>query len=56
MSRQFAIDAATDTRAIADKAERIAQELRRTVAAVEMIVDDLKGFYEVVSPLVKRLR
>ncbi|MFF4230362.1 hypothetical protein [Streptomyces sp. NPDC001820] len=56
MSRQFTIDPATGTRVIADKAEQIAQELRRTVAAVEMIVDDLKGFYEVVSPLVKRLR
>ncbi|MGW7287882.1 hypothetical protein ACWGH4_20615 [Streptomyces sp. NPDC054847] len=56
MSRQFTIDPATGARVIADKAEQIAQELRRTVAAVERIVDDLRGFYEVVSPLVKRLK
>ncbi|WP_328410725.1 hypothetical protein OG542_12690 [Streptomyces violaceus] len=43
-------------RVIADNAEQISQELRRTVAAVEGIVDDLKGFYEVASPLVNWLR
>ena len=56
MNRQFTIDPVTDARVIADKAEQMAQELRRTVAAVEGIVADLKGFYEVVSPLVKWLR
>lgn len=56
MNRQVTIAPVAGARAIADNAEQMAQELRRTVAAVERIVDDLKGFYEVVSPLVKRLR
>ncbi|MEU7079353.1 hypothetical protein ABZ938_16430 [Streptomyces sp. NPDC046409] len=56
MNRQVAIAPVARVRAIADNAERMAQELGRTVAAVERIVGDLKGFYEVVSPLVKRLR
>ncbi|MFG2629157.1 hypothetical protein [Streptomyces sp. NPDC048473] len=56
MNRQFTIGPVTDARVIADNVEQMAQELRRTVAAVERIVDDLKGFYEVVSPLVKWLR
>jgi asparagine synthetase A len=56
MNRQFTIGPVADARVIADNAEQMAQELRRTVAAVERIVDDLKVVYEVVSPLVKWLR
>lgn len=56
MNRQFTIDPVTAARVIADNAEQMAQELGRTVAAVEGSVDALKVFYEVVSPLVKWLR
>ncbi|MFF4557883.1 hypothetical protein [Streptomyces sp. NPDC001422] len=56
MNRQFTISPVTAARVIADHAEQLTQELRRTVAAVEGIVDDLKVIYEVVPPLVKRLR
>jgi hypothetical protein len=56
MNRPFTIDPITDVRVLADKAEQMAQEIRRTVAAIEEIVDDLKGIYEVASPIVKWLR
>jgi hypothetical protein len=54
VNRQFTAAPVTDARVIADNFERMAQEIRRTVAAVEGIVDDLKVLYEVVSPLVNR--
>jgi hypothetical protein len=56
MHRQFRIDLVTGARVIADSAEQVAQDLCRTVAAVEKIVDGVKVFYEVVSPLVKGLK
>jgi hypothetical protein len=56
MNRQFAINPTTDARVFADNAEQIAHAVRRTVAAVEGIVDDLKDFYKVVSPLVESLK
>ena len=56
LNRQFTTTLVTDARVIADNAERMAQEIRRTAGAVEGIVDGLKVLYEVVSPLVNRLR
>ncbi|MFD5410283.1 hypothetical protein [Streptomyces nojiriensis] len=56
MNRRLTIDPMADIRVFADKAEQIAQELRRAVTAVDEIVGTLKTFHEVVSPLVKRLR
>ncbi|MFE9631339.1 hypothetical protein [Streptomyces sp. NPDC006463] len=56
MNRQFTIDLVTDARVFAENAEQVTQDLRRTVATVERVVDDLKGCYEVVSPLVKWVR
>jgi hypothetical protein len=50
------IDLVTGARALADSAEQVAQEFRRTVAAVENIVDGGKVIYEVVSPIVKALK
>jgi hypothetical protein len=42
---------------IADNAEQMARDVRRTVAAVEAIVDDVRVFYKVVvSPLVEWLK
>ena len=57
MNRQLTIDPVTDARVIADNAEQMAHEVRRTVAAVTMFVDDVKVFYKaVVSPLVEWLK
>jgi hypothetical protein len=57
MHRQLTINPVTDARVIADKAEQMAHEVRRTVAAVKAIVDDVKVVYKaVVSPLVEWLK
>lgn len=57
MNRQLTIDPVTDARAIADIAEQVAHEVRRTVEAVRTIVEDAKIFYiAVVSPLVEWLK
>ena len=42
MTRQFMIDPVTGARVIAEKAEQVAHEVHRTVAAVEAIVDGVK--------------
>lgn len=57
MTSQFMIAPVTGARVIAEKAEQLAHEVRRTVAAVEAIVDDVKVVYKaVVSPLVEWLK
>ena len=57
MTRQFMIDPVTGARVIAEKAEQVAHEVRRTVAAVEAIVDGVKVVYKaVVFPLVEWLK
>ncbi|MCX4806299.1 hypothetical protein OG594_32565 [Streptomyces sp. NBC_01214] len=56
MNRRLTIDPVADIRVLVDKAEQIAQELSRAVAAVDEIVGTLKAFHEAVAPLVKRLR
>lgn len=49
MTRRFTLGPVTDVRAVADKVEQLALELRRTVAAIEGIVDDVKVVYQMVS-------
>jgi hypothetical protein len=56
LNRQFTTTLVADARVIAENAERMAQEIRRTACAVEGIVDELKILWEAVSPLVNRLR
>lgn len=56
MNRKLTIDPLGDARVVADNAEQMAEEVRRTVAAVKGMVHDLKHLYEVVSPLVERLK
>lgn len=55
MNRRSTIAHVKDTQAIADSAEQIAQDLRRTVAAVKGVVDDFKVLHEALAPLVKWL-
>ncbi|KAA0974165.1 hypothetical protein FQ154_16105 [Paeniglutamicibacter gangotriensis] len=56
MKRRFAMDPVTDARVFADKAEQMAKEVRRTMAAVETIADCVRVVCDVVSPLVERLK
>lgn len=57
MTRQYMINPVTGARVVAEKAEQVAHEVRRTVAAVEGIVDGVKVVYKaVVFPLVEWLK
>lgn len=56
LNRRFAIDPVTDARVLADSAEQVAHDVRRTVAAVEVIADGARVLYKVASPLVERLK
>ena len=52
MKSRFPIDPVTDTRALADNAEQVAHDLRRTATAAVGIADSVKVLYEVVYPIV----
>jgi hypothetical protein len=56
MKSQFPIDPVTDTKALADNAEQVAHDLRRTATAAVGIADSVKVLYEVVYPIVVWLK
>lgn len=56
MNSRFTVHPVTETRVVADSAEQVAHDVRRTRAALERIFDDLKAIYELASPLVERLK
>ncbi|WP_346535576.1 hypothetical protein [Micromonospora sp. DPT] len=55
MNRQFPNHPGKGTR-LADRAEQTAQDFRRIVAAVVVIIDNIKVLLKVVPPLVAELK
>jgi hypothetical protein len=45
-----------NTRSFANDFEHKGQDLHQTVATLRTLVDDLKVLYELVSPLIERLK
>ena len=56
MSRSYPINFVLDARVLADGAEQIAHNIRRTRAAAEAIADDVRVLWGAVSPLIDRLK
>lgn len=56
MNRRFLNEPVKGTLVLADKAERIARDLRQMAAAVNEIADNLRIVQDVLSPLVERLK
>ncbi|GAA1018931.1 hypothetical protein Aple_025290 [Acrocarpospora pleiomorpha] len=56
MNRQLTVNLVTDARLIADNAEQMAHEVRRTAAAIKVTVHNLTVIYNAVRPFVEWLK
>jgi hypothetical protein len=59
MKRPFRVDLVKAVQVLADhadNAEQVAHHVCRMAEAAERIVNDIKGFYDVISPLAEALR
>lgn len=56
MTHQPPINAVTGARLVADNTEQIAHYSRRTVVAFASLVDDVKAFHQLASPLIEWLQ